>query len=491
MQNDSLIELLKQVEEQRCEGQHLEVKAAENGTPKLYETLSSFSNQADGGTILLGISEELGFKAVGVIDAQRLQHDVAEQCKEMTPEIHPVFETASVDGATVVAVHVDGLLMGSRPAYRTTAGISKGSYVRVGDQDQHMTQAELYEIESFRNGARSDVSVSAEAELEMLSDARTLDFVRRAQGDRPNLAHRASSEVLNLTGAVRQMRPTLAGMMSLCDYPQQVYPNLCITAAAVAGTSISQREGPERFLDSKRFEGPIDQMIEDAMAFVRRNSRMRVVIEGGRRADVPEYPENAVREIITNSLMHRDYGPYNNGTPVRIVLYSDRFECSNPGGLYGGQSVEDLGYTNIQTRNPTLVSMLEILGVAENRHSGIPVIRDEMAAAGLRPPVFVDQKGMFTVKLFNEPDAARPMAETGERSYDSVLDFCAIPRSRNEIAEHLGVTLVYAGNAFINPLVKAGKLLLTMPDKPRSKFQRFVAARRIDGAAPVPTNGAR
>lgn len=104
--------------------------------------------------------------------------------------------------------------------------------------------------------------------------------------------------------------------MCLGDYPQQVYPNLCMTAVAVAGTEITQAEDGTRFLDSKRLEGTVDQIIEDAMAFVRRNTRTKVVVEEGRRRDIPEYPENAVREVVTNSLMHRDYGPYSDGTPL-------------------------------------------------------------------------------------------------------------------------------------------------------------------------------
>lgn len=179
-----------------------------------------------------------------------------------------------------------------------------------------------------------------------------------------------------------------------------------MTAVAVAGTEITQAEDGTRFLDSKRLEGTVDQIIEDAMAFVRRNTRTKVVVEEGRRRDIPEYPENAVREVVTNSLMHRDYGPYSDGTPCRLAIYSDRLECWNPGGIYGGQSVDDLGHENMPTRNPTLVSLLEIMRVAENRHSGIPVIRDEMRRAGLRQPVFVDSRDTFTVRLYSLPGGA-------------------------------------------------------------------------------------
>lgn len=481
MNTQDLAKLVSSIQRRQCEEQTVEVKAAQKGTPKVYDTLSSFANQTDGGTIVFGLDERDHFSITGVQDPQALQKDIAEQAKETEPPLMLVFEVAELEGKVVVACHVPGLPMGKRPAYRRAAGITKGSYVRVGDQDLHMGPSELYEIEAFKNGIRDDVDVSPIAEEGMLSTDLVNEFSLLAKEERPHLAHRSTQEVLSLTGAMRKGSPTLSGMFTLSDYPQQVYPNLCITAVVVAGTSIHQDEDGSRFIDNKRFEGPVRQMVDDALAFVRRNSRIRTVVRNGKRSDIPEYPENAVREVIANSLMHRDYGPYSNGTPTRLTLYADRLECWNPGGIYGGQSVEDLGYVNVQTRNPTLVSMLEIQGVAENRHSGIPVIRDEMRRAGLRPPVFIDERGSFTVRLFNEPEPAPDVMEADADSpltADAIRSFCEVPRSRGEVGEHFGVGTSYVSARYLMPLVRDGVLKMTIPDKPRSKNQRFVTVRR-------------
>ena len=79
-------DLIKSVLLRKCETPNLEVKAALNGTPKVYDTLSSFSNQIDGGDIVFGIDEKSGFSVTGVYDAQKLQKDLVKQCKEMQPE---------------------------------------------------------------------------------------------------------------------------------------------------------------------------------------------------------------------------------------------------------------------------------------------------------------------------------------------------------------------------------------------------------------------
>ena len=97
--SNDLIDLAKSVCEQRAETQTIECKAAHNDCPKrLYDTLSSFSNQDSGGILLFGIDEKTGFQVVGVYDAQDLQKKVTEQCNQMEPPVRAVFTIAELDG---------------------------------------------------------------------------------------------------------------------------------------------------------------------------------------------------------------------------------------------------------------------------------------------------------------------------------------------------------------------------------------------------------
>ena len=88
MQTENLQELIDQTLRRKAEGQTLEVKAARMGAPtRLYDTLSAFSNQDEGGIILFGLDEDNGFAPCGVYDAADLQRHVTEQCKEMEPPV--------------------------------------------------------------------------------------------------------------------------------------------------------------------------------------------------------------------------------------------------------------------------------------------------------------------------------------------------------------------------------------------------------------------
>lgn len=172
----------------------------------------------------------------------------------------------------------------------------------------------------------------------------------------------------------------------------------------------------------------------------------------GRRADKPEYPLIAVREVILNALIHRDYSVHTEDSPIRIVLYKDRLEVENPGGLYGRLTINDLGKVPANTRNLFLASNLEVMIDTENRFSGIPIIYHEMEKAGLKPPVFESRRGNFKTILYNERMAAetetessvnKPITDTDLPISDKILAFCSIPRSKEEIAEYLGISSVY------------------------------------------------
>ena len=140
-------------------------------------------------------------------------------------------------------------------------------------------------------------------------------------------------------------------------------------------------------------------------------------------------------------------------------MYRDRIEVINPGGLFGRININELGIARTEVRNSVLVNCLEILEIAENRHSGIPTIRLEMEKSDLPAPLFEDIRGEFKVTLRNH--------------FESILEYCKKPRSKGEIAEFLDVGIDYAMANKVTPLIEAGKLVLTMPDKPQSKNQKY------------------
>ncbi|MEG0494542.1 MAG: ATP-binding protein [Clostridia bacterium] len=401
----------------------------------------------------------------------------------MTPVIRPVFTICEQDGLLFASAEIPPIDIADRPCYKRAKGRLQGSYIRVGDADQPMTEYEVYSYEAFRKKYRDDIRPVLGATVSDLDQEQLSSYISKRKQQRPNLAALPQAQLYNLMNVTNDSQVTLAAVLLFSPYPQGYFPQLSMIATCVPGTEMGLLDSlGQRFTDTKRMEGTLPDMLEGGLAFVRNNMRTSTRIDPttGNRTDIPQYPLDAVREAILNALVHRDYSIHTEGMPIQLVLYRDRLEVRNPGGLYGRMTVDQLGNAQLDTRNPALVTALEFLGKTENRYSGIPRIRHAMAELGLPEPEFADARGEFSVTLRGELAVAVKLVEmvsTVQAPYadeKSLLAFCREPRSRQEIIRYLNIASAqYALKRYLNPLIEAGAIVLTLPDKPRSSNQRY------------------
>ncbi len=483
---EEFAKLLERIETRRCEEQTLEIKAAAKGCPeRLYDTFSSFSNQDEGGIIVFGIDEKQNFQKVGIYDAQDLQKKLMEVGESMSPKVHPILSVFDVDGKVFVTAEIPPVDLTERPCFKEAKGRLKGSYIRVGDADKPMTEYEVYSYEAYRKKTRDDIRPVDGVSISGLDQIKLEQYLLKRKLDRPNLAALPLEQLYELTGITREGKVTLSAVLLFCPYPQAYFPQLSIIASSVPGTEMGTLDDAgQRFSDSKRIEGTLQEMLETAVGFVRINMRtaLRIDPSTGVRRDIPEYPLDAVRESVLNALVHRDYSPHTENMPIQIIMFSDRLEIHNPGGLYGRLTLDQLGKIQPDTRNPVLVTTMEALGQTENRYSGIPRIRRAMWDLDLPEPVFNDLRGEFSVCLYNDRSAQKiePTTEVTSVSMQNVnddkdlLEFCAVPRTRKEVSDYLQIASVqYAIKRYIDPLVKKNVILLSIPNHPRSPKQTY------------------
>lgn len=477
MQDTELKELVGKIQNFNCEFQTIEVKSANLGCPKrLYDTLSAFSNQDEGGIIVFGLEESSDFSAVGVYDVQNLQKKITEQCKEMEPPVRALFTVCEVNGKNIVSAEIPSVDISERPVFYKGAGRVRGSYIRVGESDEPMSEYEIYSYEAFRKRIRDDIRTVSNAKLSLFDLDRLNNYISSVKSERKNLAENVSDEeIMELMGITVENAPTLAGIMTFSKYPQGYFPQLCITAVCIPGLNMGDTTDEEvRFTDNRRITGAVSEMLDEAVEFVRRNSRYKTIIDqNGKRIDKPEYPLKAVREAVLNALVHRDYSIHTESVPIRIEMYSDRMEIISSGGLYGKITIDSLGKVRPDTRNAALANMLEILHITENRYSGIPTIRKEFESAGLPAPVFEVRRGEFTV-VFRNDKYKNSLSENKGDSAKDIVEFCSIPRSREELQKFTGYSRYYTMAKIVQPLIDSGELIMTMPNKPKSVNQRYV-----------------
>jgi len=515
MNKEDVLKLIQELNEKQTETICIEAKTANQGKPeKYYDTISSFANTM-GGVILFGVEEikrknKTIFEAVGVYDANNLQKNITNLCStEFDPIIRPEISIVDIDNKKVVALKIDMLNQRSKPCYYKPKGLHNGSYIRVGDRDDNMTEYEIYKCISYKEDVKDDLKPVVRASLKDLDEKLLNKFLENAKADKPKLSEFSNEEILLNYGVLAEVEdkifPTVAGIMVFGKYPQKFFPQWFVAAIVIPGFEIADLgdEG-QRFDDNKRIEGNISEMYEETIAFLNRNMKVKVIISDktGLRTDITQYPKDALREAISNMIIHRDYSQFKTGVYSIVTVYKDRIEFRNVGNLYGSNTIELLETRKaMEVRNETIVKLLETLGgILENRHTGISTMNKKMQEAKLPKPIFTNEREDFVVTFYNgeypelypeelildkktqdkkTQDKKTQDKKTQDKkqiNFNKILEICKEPKSIAEIMEKLG----YKSNKtlkrnYIKPLVESGKLKMTIPDKPTSRNQKYIS----------------
>lgn len=412
-----LLALIEEVQHLRSKLDDVEVKTALGGTPqRLFEVLSAFANRPGGGVLLLGLDERRAFEVVGVGDVHRLQEEISHLATaDMEPPLRPEFTVAEIAGHPVVAVEVFEIPDEQKPCYHRPAGLQRGAYLRVGNTNRQMTDYEIFGYVSARTQPAFDGEPVPEGTLADLNRTALDAYLAQLRRSRPQAGYLDAplEQILTQLRIAREvdgeLHPTLAGLLLFGYYPQAFEPQLVITFLHYYGvTEEEPTPRGERFLDNRKFEGTIPEMVEQATNTVLASIRKSSLIEGLYRRDIPEYPETAIREALVNAVAHRDYSHFVRGSYIQVRLFADRLEVQSPGGLYGGVTEDNLEDEQ-STRNRVLMRLLEDLYLVENRGSGIRTMIEAMRAANLEPPRFQDRRTSFWLTFRNHtlmnPDA--------------------------------------------------------------------------------------
>ena len=507
MKKIEAINAIEKLKKYQTETNKIEAKKALDGFPKkCYDTISSFSNKY-GGIIIFGVNEENKFSIDGVYDLNNLQKQVSSICSDsMEPAVRPDILPFDYEGKKLLAVKIDEIAQNKKPCYYKPKGLQKGSYTRIGDRDEPMTDYEIYSLQSYNDHIFEDKRPTRGATIDDLNNESLNSYIDKIKIEKPHFAKNDFEKSLRLCGIIdtsnNQAYPTLAGTMIFGEFPQSFYPQLFVACVVVPGNELGDTgEFGERFIDNKRVEGTIEEMLEGTMNFLRRNMKTSVIINSnGERINRTEYPMEALREAVANSLIHRDYSTQTENAYVSVNMYNDRIEIINPGNLYGTNKLEKLGTaTTMESRNPTIVRILEEKGsVIENRHSGIPTMKREMKKYGLPEPEFYEERDSFKVIFRNTPitENSQTGAQTGAQAgaqidvqniehitidelKAKVLNYCEIPKSSKEIREYVGLSSkTYVADSIIKPLLKAGMLEYTNKRSINARNQKYITVKK-------------
>ncbi len=400
------------------ETERVEAKRASDAGKSILETICAFANEPalEGGWLLLGVvrdeqSNVPTYKVEGIRQPEKLSTELATQCRSsFNQPVRVEISTQTLDGKTVLVVHVFEALAQDKPVFFRAQGLPKGAFRRISSTDQHCTDDDLAVFYQGRQSESFDASPVADASIEDLQPEAITDYRQsRAQVNPDAQELRWSDEdLLQSLGCIRRnpqagvpsaWQPTVAGLML---FGKPVALRRCFPMMRVDYIRVPGREwvpDPERRFDTTDMRDPLLRLIRRALAAVLDDlPKSFALVEGDvQRQDIPAIPLRVVREAIVNALMHRNYRRH---SPVQIIRYANRLEIRNAG--FSLKAQDHLGEPGSELRNPKIATALYDTRLAETKGSGIRVMRESMAQAGLTPPLFESDRGndLFVARYF-------------------------------------------------------------------------------------------
>ena len=190
-----------------------------------------------------------------------------------------------------------------------------------------------------------------------------------------------------------------------------------IKAATFAGVDKSVIQ------DRREFTGSLVQQMEDLYAYLDLHNQTKATFEGIYRTDIRDYPEQALREAMMNSLVHRDYS-FSASTLVSI--YDDRIEFASVGGLPTGISLDDIMLGLSVCRNQKLAAVFYRLQLIEAYGTGMPKIMKAYAATKLEPKIEVTSNAFkITLPNINVAQVADNVIKGCRSNEEKILDLIA------------------------------------------------------------------
>ena len=382
----------------------LELKTASNNVPRdIWKSISAFSHRHGGGIIVFGVKED----PVEVIDCRnihQIQNKLIEYFNQkMSFILRPQYYIIPYDSEkTIVAVYVPECPREYRPCYYKPVGLPNGAYIREGHTNRSLTDNEFRTYVASSKQFRYDLSEAPNADIEDLSIGKISALLSKKDGeikrDAPPIINEDLLKNIGLAGEFSGViKPTLAGALIFAkSFPGDQHPYERYTLRCVR---FSGNNSASDIIDKLDAMGTLDQQIDDAYKFVLKNIRKKAEIKGTKRKEKYEYPELAIRELIANAVIHRDYKIIE--TYTHIHIYNDRIEITNPGCLPPGVTVENIKDAQF-SRNATIASRLKDLNYLEEYGRGVDLVFGKMSDWRLPPPLFRNSSNSFQSILLGE-----------------------------------------------------------------------------------------
>ena len=447
------------------ESQTVEWKQSLGEWKEIVETCAAFAT-SKGGTIYVGISPD--GTCDGTKIGKRSLEDLANKIKTNTdPPQFPTMETTGPDDAAMLEIRIEDSPI--KPVWAFGRPLK-----RVGRTNQRLKRDEAQRLVEISTRRTWDAYQCPEFTSKHILKRAVRDFLERAG---MKLSTPVGDVLTNIGMPAEASGYCNGAALLFGRRPQQFFVEAQVKCGRFIGTDSVE------FLDEITLDGPILHQLEEALAFVTRNTRQAIRITGKPSHDrIPEYPERAVREAIINALCHRDY---TDAGTIQVRIYDDRLEVWSPGGLPYGVTLRQL-YRRHRShpRNRLIAQALHRARLIEHWGTGTLRIIEACKERDIDVEYTVEcgcfiaclrQRGKVS-QIPPEPGLELGL-ESGLESDVAVQILSALsggPRSRSQIAAALGHKRISgAVNRCVKDLLARRLVEYTIPEKPNSRLQKY------------------
>jgi len=372
----------KDIDIMLSEGEGLRIEFKSSFDNKVIETLVAFANTS-GGSVLIGISDDRKISGI-TTNHESVQNWLNEVKNKTTPAVAPFAEYVDYKDKVVVALTV--------PESPVKPVSMRSKYFKRVANSNHLMNTDEIASEHLRTINSSwDYYADPEHGVDSLSLDKVRVFMRRIEHHTGNLLIIDPLEFLAKLEIVRRNQLTFGGFLLFAR-------NYCLISDLQAG----RFKGESTIIDSLSLNTDLFSDVDEVLNFIKKHLMVEYIFNGEpQRTEKFDYPVDAIREIIVNMIVHRDYRESSGSV---IKMFDDRIEFFNPGRLTSGITVQDLLSGNYvsQCRNKLIARAFKEAGLTERYGSGINRILNICKNHGIVPPVFEEIFNGFRVILYKK-----------------------------------------------------------------------------------------
>jgi ATP-dependent DNA helicase RecG len=385
---------------QQGETENIEFK--QTFSKSVIETLVAFSN-TKGGKVLIGINDKKEVRGV-TINEETVQKWVNEIKQSTNPEVVPSVESVFYEKKNIVVFTV--IEYPIKPvSYRNRY------FKRVVNSNHLMSIAEVANEHLRTINSSWDYYTDPNHSLEHISIKKVEKYMKEYESKNDVVIDYGPVDFLKKQEIIKDNKLTFGAYLLFAK-------DLCI----ISDVQVGRFKGKTKIIDSISLDTDLFTELNEILKFIKKNLMLEFIITGdAERKERYDYPLSAIREVVVNMLIHRDY---RDPSGSLIKIYDDRITFYNPGKLFGGITIKDLLSDNFTSkpRNKLIAKAFREIRRIERYGSGISRIIKQCKEHGIAGPKFEELADGFMVTLYNKKVGEKVGERVGERVGENLTD---------------------------------------------------------------------